>query len=84
MLWVSSYNIHSLDLFCVLGLFILPIFKESGNTPLIKHLLNRCSKTGAMTDAGQKVRKKISNAACVVYCGIGYQKSLSRNQIGNC
>ena len=30
---------------------ILPIFKESGNIPLIKHLLNRCSKTGAMTDA---------------------------------
>ena len=30
---------------------ILPIFKESGNTPLIKHLLNRCSKTVAMTDA---------------------------------
>ena len=30
---------------------ILPIFKELGNIPLIKQLLNKSSKTGAMTDA---------------------------------
>ena len=30
---------------------ILPVLKELGKTPLIKHLLNSNSKTGAMADA---------------------------------